>query len=456
MKWINEQIKVYDGQNAIIINDQVFSYSQLSKQISKYYKLLIDLPGSRNKIFAVISDYCFESIAFFFALFENNNIIVPITSRIENEIKERINITNTDYVVKIINNTIIINSLDNDSDTNPLVYKLQTDNHAGLILFSSGSTGTPKAMIHNLDNLVDTYQNKKGKNLTFLIFLMFDHIGGLNTLLNCIAIGVTMVFPSIRDPEHICSLIEQYKINVLPASPTFLNLILISESYNKHDLSSLRLVTYGTEPMPENLLLRLKDIFPRVKFLQTFGTSETGIAKVSSKSSESTYLKFDDPNTEYKIVNNELWLRTKTQILGYINSSMERFTDDGWFKTGDVVEEIEDNYIKIIGRSQEIINVGGEKVLPSEIESVLFQIPELVDCIVYGEKNIITGQIVVAKVLLKNQDNLSTLETKKIITKFCKGKLDNFKIPAKVVKMNKSEYSERFKKNRIASGNIQH
>ena len=128
-----------------------------------------------------------------------------------------------------------------------------------MILFSSGTTGALKAMIHDLDNLVDTYQGKRGKNMTFLIFLMFDHIGGLNTLLNCIAMGVTMVFPIKRDPDHVCELIEKYQVNVLPTSPTFLNLILIGESQNKYNLSSLRMITYGTEPMPESLLVKLKD-----------------------------------------------------------------------------------------------------------------------------------------------------------------------------------------------------
>lgn len=106
------------------------------------------------------------------------------------------------------------------------------------------------------------------------------------------------------------------------------------------------MITYGTEPMPDSLLLKLKTFFPRVKFLQTFGTSETGISQTTSKSSDSTFLKIDDPNTEIKIVRGELWIRSKTQVMGYLNSSLERFTEDGWFKTGDLVEEASDGYIK--------------------------------------------------------------------------------------------------------------
>ncbi|WP_047734623.1 AMP-binding protein, partial [Vibrio parahaemolyticus] len=111
---------------------------------------------------------------------------------------------------------------------------------------------------------------------------------------------------------------------------------LIANVHQQYDLKSLRMITYGTEAMPESLLLRLKAALPRVKLLQTFGTSETGIAQTSSRSSSSLEIRFDDPNQEYKIVDNELWLRSKTQILGYLNHDMSSFSDDGWFQTGDL------------------------------------------------------------------------------------------------------------------------
>jgi acyl-CoA synthetase (AMP-forming)/AMP-acid ligase II len=126
---------------------------------------------------------------------------------------------------------------------------------------------------------------------------------------------------------------------------------------------------------------------------------------------------------------------------------MERFTEDGWFKTGDLVEQTEEGYMKIVGRNKELINVGGEKVLPSEVESVLFQMPDIKDCIVYGEQNPITGQMVVAKILFNRDIKLS--EAKKIVVSFCSGKLDKYKIPVKVILMTESEFSDRFKKKRF-------
>ena len=216
----------------------------------------------------------------------------------------------------------------------------------------------------------------------------------------------------------------------------------MSNSHNKYDLSSLKMITYGTETMPDSLLNRLKDIFPKVKFLQTFGTSETGIANTKSKASNSTFMKIEDLDLEYKIVENELWLKSKTQILGYLNSSMDSFTKDGWFKTGDLVETLDDDYLKIIGRNKEVINVGGQKVLPSEVESIILSMNEIDDCMVYGEKNIITGETVVCDVVCKNEiQNIKVL-----IRKFCKDKLDNYKIPTKVNIVDKTNFTHRFKK----------
>jgi acyl-CoA synthetase (AMP-forming)/AMP-acid ligase II len=445
MNWINKLTDNNNNHTAVIFNEREFSYSDLSNQINTYYKVLSNnIP--KGKIIAILSDYNFESIALFFALYLNKNIIVPITSSISSEIDERCEVSKVNYKIYINNGELNFIEFYKADDSYLLIQELQNSFISGLILFSSGSSGKPKAMVHNLDNLIDSFNNKKNKNLVFLIFLMFDHIGGLNTLLNCLSMGVTMVFPNKREPEHICSLIEKYNVNILPTSPTFLNLILISGDYVKYDLTSLKLITYGTEPMPESLLLKLIDIMPNIKFLQTFGTSETGISQVSSKSSTSNLIKFEGSETEYKVFKGELWIRSKTQILGYLNSSMDKFTTDGWFKTGDLVEESSGGYYKIIGRNSEIINVGGEKVLPIEVESVLFLMSEIIDCVVFGEANPITGQMVVARIRYK--DELNALQIKKKITLFCSDKLERYKIPVKILLMDELEFSDRFKKKR--------
>jgi acyl-CoA synthetase (AMP-forming)/AMP-acid ligase II len=445
MNWIDNLSGSVSNKRAVIFSETEYSYSQLANQIN-VYKALVAQKIEKGKIVAILSDYNFESIALFFALFLNKNIVLPITTSVESEVIERLGVSGANYLIEILDGELLFNECNLENNAHSLIRELQNNLNSGLILFSSGSTGQPKAMIHNLDNLIDSYSNKKGKDLVFMIFLMFDHIGGLNTLLSCLSMGVTMVFPLRRDPEHICFLIDKYDINVLPTSPTFLNLLFISGACNEFRLSSLKLVTYGTEPMPDSLLLKLKDNLPNVKFVQTFGTSETGISQVSSKSSTSNLMKFDTSSIEYKVVKGELWLRSKTQILGYLNSSMDRFTTDGWFKTGDIVEISDGDYLKIVGRNSEIINVGGEKVFPIEVETVLFLMPEIIDCVVYGETNPITGQMVVAKIQHKDLKNIAQI--KKNIVLFCSDKLARYKIPSKIILMDELEFSTRFKKKR--------
>ena len=442
MSFIIEKFKSFNSKNAIVFEDRIYSYKEFVKQI-KDYKDILDKHNISSKVVVILGDYSFYNLALFFALYENKNIIVPITSNIKKVQDDFIKESFCEIIIKTDERNLLIQDLKTTFSHN-MIDNLREKNSSGLILFSSGSTGKPKAMIHNLDTLIDSFKDKKEKSMNMLVFLMFDHIGGLNTVFNALCMGACLIIPKIKDAKTICELIEKYKIMVLPSSPTFLNLILISQEYKNYDLSSLRMITYGTETMPESLLLKLKEVFPKVKFLQTFGTSETGISTTSSKSSNSLFMKLEDINGEYKIVENELWLRSKTQVLGYLNASMDSFTSDGWFKTGDLVE-VDGEYIKIIGRAKEVINVGGQKVLPSEIESIILEMEEISDCMVYGEKNAITGQTVVCDVVLnKNIENI-----KKRVRVFCKDRLDAYKIPTKVNVVDKTNFSDRFKKIRI-------
>jgi acyl-coenzyme A synthetase/AMP-(fatty) acid ligase len=443
MSWLINNFNSFDNKTAIIHKDTAYTYKQLFNNIESIKKDVIEDIIDSGEVVSILSDYSFNSISLLLALYQNKNTIVPITTKIDSEVNDRVEESFTSKSISLNMNefTVIKHTVGN---LHQMIKSLQDVNSSGLILFSSGSTGKPKAMVHNFDNLINHFQNKKERSINMILFLMFDHIGGLNTLLNILSMGATIIIPENRNADDICKLIQDYKIRVLPSSPTFLNLILMNNSYDKYDLKSLRMITYGTEAMPESLLNRLKEVFPKVKFLQTFGTSETGIANTSSKSSNSTFMKIDDPELEYKIVDNELLLKSKTQVIGYLNSSMNSFTNDGWFNTGDLVETTNDGYIKIIGRNTEVINVGGEKVLPNEVESMILSIPEIEDAMVYGEKNIITGQTVVCDVVLKKE--IEAKEIKKIVRKYCKSKLASYKIPTKVNIVAKTNFGNRFKK----------
>ena len=448
--WLFDRIRSHAEKPALVSKGQNYSYADLSNVAElSFTQVVSDFPA--GAVVILQSDYSFQSVALFLALLKNCNIIVPVATALEEEVQLRIQESYADYcVTPHENGSYRYTKINNDTSKHPLITKIIGEGHAGLILFSSGSVGKPKAMIHDLTTLALTFANKRQKSICMMVFLMFDHIGGMNTLLNALSMGSHMVFPDIREPDHVAGLIEKYKVRVLPASPTFLNLMVMASVQEKRDLSSLRMITYGTETMPQTLLNRLKELFPRTRLLQTFGTSETGIANVISKSSSSAYMRIEDPNCEHKIVNGELWLRSKTQISGYLNASSDSFTEDGWFNTGDLVEVNENGFFKVVGRSNEVINVGGEKVLPSEIEGVLLQMSEIDDCVVYSKPNAITGQTVAANIV--TCDPIAPRELRKLIRFFCRERLAAYKVPTTVKIIDHVDFSARFKKVRKNNG----
>lgn len=441
----------FGERTAVFDRGAPFTYRDLLGQIRDVQKRLVDV--APHEVVVVNGDFSLEAIATLFALYLNRNVVVPVVTLNDRILKTVVEHCRPGHLVKVGGEIEPIERAGGEESA--MFDRLRADGAAGLVLLSSGSTGAPKVILHNLDTLVGEKLGKRARNsastLNILMVLMFDHIGGINSMLSTLLIGGTAVLPTQRVPDEICALVERHKIRVLPTSPTFLNLIMVGGYHRKHDLGSLRLITYGTEPMSEELLKRVNEAFPGVRLLQTFGTSETGIATTTSESSKSTYFKISDANVQYRIVDGELQLKSRTQFLGYLNYTEDVLTADQWFRTGDLVEETADGYLKIKGRAKEVINVGGEKLLPLELESVLLGSPLIEDCVVYGKPNAITGQSVCVDI--KPKGELTRAAARRHLLEFLPGKVEPFKIPSKVNVVDSIEMSERLKKVRSPLGN---
>ena len=428
-----------------------YSYADLATRIGQVTRTLEEHQVQPHDAVVLNGDFSFLSIATLLALYVNRNIIIPVVTPTEAALETIAQSCHPRHVIEA-RAELGIRPFDGAPDSGTGTYdRLADAGAAGLVLLSSGSTGAPKAILHNLDSLVEQKFGKRtrvgAKPPNILMFLLFDHIGGINSLLSVLRGGGAAVLPGERTPDEICRLIEKHGIRLVPTSPTFLNLILLGGFHEKYDMSSLRLITYGTEPMPEALLKRVNAAFPKARLLQTFGTSETGISTTTSESSSSTYFKIADENVRYRIVDGELQLKTRTQFMGYLNYANDALTEDEWFRTGDLVEQNEDGFIRITGRAKEVINVGGEKVLPLELESLLLGSSLIADCVVYGVPNSITGQSVCVDVEPCGQ--MTRAEVRKHVVALLTGKVDAFKIPSKVNVVESVAVSERFKKRRI-------
>jgi acyl-CoA synthetase (AMP-forming)/AMP-acid ligase II len=220
--------------------------------------------------------------------------------------------------------------------------------------------------------------------------------------------------------------------------------MLLSESYRRHDLGSLQTITYGTEPMSDTVLKRLHKLFPHVTLRQTYGLSEVGILRSQSTSSDSLWIRIGGEGYETRIVDSILEIKAQSAMLGYLNAPTP-FTADGWFSTGDAVE-VNGEYLRILGRKSEQINVGGEKVYPTEIENVILELPSVADVTVYGEKNAITGEIVCANVTPVREAGDPKREFVAEIKQHCRTRLQRYKVPVKINIVDDSSYSNRFKK----------
>jgi acyl-CoA synthetase (AMP-forming)/AMP-acid ligase II len=156
------------------------------------------------------------------------------------------------------------------------------------------------------------------------------------------------------------------------------------------------------------------------------------------------WVKVGGEGFETKIQDGTLWIRAQSAMLGYLNAPSP-FDAEGWFNTADAVE-VDGEYVRILGRKSEMINVGGTKVYPNEVEEVLLQMPNVRDAVVVGEKNPLTGHIVVARLNLFEPETIGTLRRR--MREFCRERLAPFKIPSKIEIVTDEQYSQRFKKMR--------
>lgn len=322
------------------------------------------------------------------------------------------------------------------------------ENDPIFILYTSGTTGFPKGAIYThrmlFWNSVNTALSLVINTESSTVNVMPPfHTGGWNVLTTPIFHrgGHTMLLPQFSASEVLQQLARQ-RATVFMAVPTMLRMLAEDPSFASADLSSLRYIIVGGEPLPLRVIERWHE--RGIPIRQGFGMTEVGPNLFSLHHQDATRKigSIGRPNfyVEPQIFNEhgqpcpagipgELCLRGPAVTPGYWNNAdaTTKAFHEGWFKTGDMVQRDDEGYYYVIGRIKEMFISGGENIYPAEIERWLEQHPTIAEVAVIGIPDDTWGEVGHAYVVpnKQGQPNLDQLSD------YCRQGLARFKVPKK-------------------------
>ncbi len=445
MDFLFDRFATVPDAAAFIDRGRTFTYLDLIDETGRMHARLEQEHVGSGDIVVVRGDYSPELVCLLLALTQNGNVLVPVTRESVLDDEAILGSSEAGWIVDFDEGRASFRRTMVEA-TNPMLLALRSMHDPGLILFSSGSTGTPKAILHNMRLVLEKFR-RQGPPMVAIAFLMLDHFGGINTVLAILSgLGTIVTIPD-RSVTRICQAIEAHRVEVLPTTPSFLNALVRSDAIGRFDLRSLKRITYGTEVMPQLTLDRVTRAFPGVVLQQTYGLSELGVLRSRSRPDGSLWVQVGGEGFKTKVVDGILWIKSDYAMVGYLNAPSP-FDADGWFDTQDLVE-VDGDWLRILGRDTDLINVAGQKVYPAEVEQAILELDNIEDVAVYGEHHTLLGQVVVARVVTVEPESAADLKVR--IRQGCASKLAAFKLPTKVILADRADlYSVRLKKKRQA------
>lgn len=319
------------------------------------------------------------------------------------------------------------------------------------ILYTSGTTGFPKGAVISHGNILfdartTAYMFRLHPDDRVLLFSPLSHSFTLSAGMNaCFQVGAAIILHKDFDPETILQSIEEDKITCLFGSTPVYTVLL--EKAEPEQMRSVRFYISGGTSMPSELSRKWREKFGRDIYI-SYGLTECSqccfnhFLKVKIGSvgtpTEGTDIKIIDENGQELPPDRsgELLVRSPKTISGYWNRQEEtaEALRGGWFYTGDIGRKDEDGYIFLTDRKKDMINVGGQSMYPSEVETVLCQHEAVADAAVYGACSLVMGEQVYAAVVLKpGTEKGQAIENELII--HCRLQLADYKMPSRIIFM---------------------
>lgn len=282
-----------------------------------------------------------------------------------------------------------------------------------LLVLTTGTTGAPRGVRHDWARLLrSTRRIGDGSGQRWLLAYGLHQFAGLQILQHVFAAGATLVAPAPRRPREGLAAMRNHRVEYASATPTYWRFLVAELRADGGPVPALRQITLGGEAIPAPLLDELRRTFPTAHVSQVYAASEFGSSGSVRDGRNGLSLdvleRGDDADIAMKVVDGELWVRSRVGMLGYYGE--DEVDPDAWRPTGDLVELTADR-ILFRGRTSEVINVGGVKVHPLPIEERIGAVPGVDMARVYGRPNALTGAIVAVEIVAAPGTDAAAVES---------------------------------------------
>ena len=449
--FLNNSYRTNPDKIAIIDNDSKLTYSELHEEVNNFSSFLNKFP--KNSVVSLLFDNTHEFVISYLGTINSGCIAHLIPTGIsQKNLIDQISSAKPKLVLASENHFSKIAEIESENieklrflevkKTSYQDRKPQPSDYAYLI-YTSGTTSSPKGVPVTHSNCVFTTANivrtlQYSQDDIDVLPLPLSHSFGLGCLHTSFYVGSTLIIHKTTEIPQILDSIKNHHASTLAAIPSTLSKI-VSNSFSdsSNTLSNLRLIITNSTFLPPDTTKKLKKILKNGKVATYYGLTEA---------SRSTFMIFDgDDNIEsvgkpsdgisLKLVSNnnestigEVWIKGRNVIDNYWSDEHTKENlVDGWLKTGDL-GRIDNGYLYILGRVDDLINISGEKVYPQEIERVVKVLTGIDDVIAVPMKHEVFGEVVKLFVKKSIESNISKTD----ILTHCIKNLERFKVPAKI------------------------
>jgi acyl-CoA synthetase (AMP-forming)/AMP-acid ligase II len=318
----------------------------------------------------------------------------------------------------------------------------------GLVtILTSGTSGIPKAANHTWETLVGPiHRDDQYAETRWFCPYPLSFYAGLQVFLQSFFNNATLVVPPSLEPLEISRAMQEGAVHYAAGTPTFWRWLLAFAPRERLQACALRQITLSGEMATQDVLDGLRQVFPTARVIHVYGLTETGRLFSVSDGKEGFPAKFLEesprPGIELRVVDGQLMTRSVNAMLAYDGHNALREEGDGWFATGDLVE-VRGDRVVFRGRNSDVINVGGRKVMPAEVEAVLRSVPGVGEVRVYARKSSLAGYLVAADLVLAS--GADPERTKAEAQRIAREKLAPHQVPRWVNVVAEIPRSEAFK-----------